>query len=361
VAHASVVDRRDSQPSTLGDVLYADKTRVPVSESTWVGLVQSIAERDQLALHALYAQTYGAVFTWIMRITGNWDTAEELMLDVFHDVWRTASTYDPPSGSVVGWIMHQARSRAIARRRFEQRTSLPPADVLVSSTADSLSPSTSLWEALARRIAAETGQQPLVPAPEWRAGPEWEEVAPGISCKLLATDREQDRVSMLVSLAPGVAYPPHTHAGIEELYLLHGELMIEDRKLYPGDYNRAEPGTGDQFVWSGTGCMCVLLTSTRDLLTTAAQTPSQSVHGPAVATPHIAGRVKRDQFRLFLNGLSTRGRSGGAYCLDCLSEMYSEPSLTVARYLDEVGISSRQGTCANCNQRRETFRSDRSS
>jgi len=71
---------------------------------------------------------------------------------------------------------------------------------------------------------------------------------------------------MLVRLAPGVAYPPHTHAGIEELYLLHGELMIEDRTLYPGAYNRAEPGTGDQFVWSGTGCMCVLLTSTQDVL-----------------------------------------------------------------------------------------------
>jgi DNA-directed RNA polymerase specialized sigma24 family protein len=288
-----------------------------------------------------------------MRILGNWETAEELTLDVFHDVWRTASTYHPTSGSVVGWIMNLARSRASDRRRFEQRTSLPPTiDVLVSSPADTLSPSPSLWEALARRIAAETGEEPLVPAPEWRAGPEWEEVAPGISCKLLATDREQDRVSMLVSLAPGVAYPPHTHAGIEELYLLHGELMIEDRKLCPGDYNRAEPGTGDQFVWSGTGCMCVLLTSTRDLLTTA---------GTSIASPHIGGRVMTHQFQLFLDGLSTRGASRGAYCLNCLSKMYFESALDVARYLDEFGISSRQGTCANCNQRQETFRSDPSS
>ena len=350
--HPLLVDRRDFEPQTLGDVLYANNAQVPVSEDTWVGLVQSIAERDQLALHALYTQTYGVVFTWTMRILGNWETAEELTLDVFHDVWRTASTYDSTSGSVVGWIMNLARSRAIDRR-FEQRTSLPPTiDVLVTSPADSLRPSPSLWEALSRRIAAETGEEPLVPAPAWRAGPEWEEVAPGISCKLLATDMEQDRVSMLVSLAPGVAYPPHTHAGIEELYLLHGELMIEDRKLYPGDYNRAEPGTGDQFVWSGTGCMCVLLTSTRDSLATA---------GTSIASPHIGGRVMRHQFQLFLDGLSTRGASRGAYCLNCLSEMYFESALDVARYLDEFGISSRQGTCANCNERRETFRSDRSS
>jgi len=83
---------------------------------------------------------------------------------------------------------------------------------------------------------------------------------------LLATDWERDRVSMLVRLAPGVAYPPHSHAGVEELHLLDGELWIDDRKLYPGDYNRAEPGTADRRVWSETGCTCVLIASPRDVL-----------------------------------------------------------------------------------------------
>jgi RNA polymerase sigma-70 factor (ECF subfamily) len=50
----------------------------------------------------------------------NRETAEELTIDVFHDVWRRASSYDPANGSVVGWIMNQARSRAIDRLRFEQ-------------------------------------------------------------------------------------------------------------------------------------------------------------------------------------------------------------------------------------------------
>ena len=71
---------------------------------------------------------------------------------------------------------------------------------------------------------------------------------------------------MLVRLDPGIAYPPHTHAGIEELHLLEGELWIEDRKLVPGDYNRREPGTSDDRVWSETGCMCVLITSPIDVL-----------------------------------------------------------------------------------------------
>lgn len=56
------------------------------------------------------------------------------------------------------------------------------------------------------------------------------------------------------------------HAGLEELYLLHGELWIDDKKLYPGDYNRGEVGAVDRRVWSETGCTCVLLTSTRDML-----------------------------------------------------------------------------------------------
>ena len=71
---------------------------------------------------------------------------------------------------------------------------------------------------------------------------------------------------MLVRLSPGTEYPPHRHAGVEELYLLQGELMIGDRKLYAGDCNRAEAGTVDERVWSETGCTCVLLTSFHDAL-----------------------------------------------------------------------------------------------
>ena len=140
-------------------------------------------------------------------------------------------------------------------------------DAFVDWPTDILRPPTTLWGRLAERIAAESGGE-LSNAPEaaWVAEPEWNEVAPGISCKLLATDVARARVSMLVRLAPGVAYPPHTHDGVEELHLLDGELWIDDRKLYPGDYSRAEPGSGDIRVWSETGCTCVLLTSSHDVL-----------------------------------------------------------------------------------------------
>src|SRR5215470_10094224 len=116
------------------------------------------------------------------------------------------------------------------------------------------------------RIAEETGKEPVLPSARRWSEPAWEQVAPGIECKILATDTERHRVSMLVRLAPGARYPPHTHAGVEELYLLDGELWIDGRRLVPGDYNYGAPGAGDESVRSDTGCTCVLITSTRDTL-----------------------------------------------------------------------------------------------
>ena len=113
-------ERTQESPATLGDVLYA-KSKAPVPEQDWAMLVQSIAAGDQLALHALYERAHRVVFTLIVRITANQETAEELTIDVFHDVWRRASGYNAANGTVLGWIMNQARSRAIDRLRFESR------------------------------------------------------------------------------------------------------------------------------------------------------------------------------------------------------------------------------------------------
>lgn len=106
---------------TLGEVIYGGRAKPAASEADWVALVQSIAAGDQLALHALYERTYRVVFTLAMRISGNRETAEEVTLDVFHGVWQRASRYDVADGTVLGWIMNQARSRAIDRLRFDTR------------------------------------------------------------------------------------------------------------------------------------------------------------------------------------------------------------------------------------------------
>jgi quercetin dioxygenase-like cupin family protein len=136
----------------------------------------------------------------------------------------------------------------------------------VGWSTDVLRPAESLWDRLAKRIASEAATQPFVPPLEALAKPKWEEAAPGIHVKILARNAEIDSVSMLVRLDPGTDYPAHTHAGTEELHLLHGVLKVDERTLYPGDFIRSEAGSVDHRVWSETGCTCFLMTSTEDAL-----------------------------------------------------------------------------------------------
>jgi anti-sigma factor ChrR (cupin superfamily) len=140
---------------------------------------------------------------------------------------------------------------------------------------DVLRPSPSLWDRLAERIAVDTKAFAAPRVPPRRPGPEWKDVGPGISCKLLATDSERALVSMLVRLAPGADYPAHRHAGVEELYMLDGELIVDEARFGPGDYRRGQPGSTDHRVWSQTGCTCVLITSSDDALLRDATPESQ--------------------------------------------------------------------------------------
>lgn len=121
----------DSAGGSLGDLLYAGVTKERISEDEWVALVRAIGIGDQRALRALYDRTHRLVFTLIVRLVNDRRSAEELTLDVFYEAWRRAGSYDPAGGSVVGWMMNLARSRAIDRLRYEQRkkrTAPPPAD-----------------------------------------------------------------------------------------------------------------------------------------------------------------------------------------------------------------------------------------
>jgi quercetin dioxygenase-like cupin family protein len=147
----------------------------------------------------------------------------------------------------------------------EIETLRPIVTSFVGWSTDVLRPAESLWGRLAKRIAIEAATQ-LVPPLKALAKPEWEEAAPGIHVKILARNAESDSVSMLVRLHPGTDYPAHTHAGTEELHLLHGVLKVDDRTLYPGDFIHSEAGSVDHRVWSETGCTCFLMTSTADAL-----------------------------------------------------------------------------------------------
>lgn len=96
-----------------------------------MALVRAMAAGDQRALRALYERTHRLVFSFLARLLNDRRSAEEVTVDTFHGVWQRAAQYDPAGGPVLGWIMNQARSRAIDRLRYEQRkkrTARPSAD-----------------------------------------------------------------------------------------------------------------------------------------------------------------------------------------------------------------------------------------
>lgn len=251
--------------TTLGDLLFSKPVPLSAPERDWRALVRAVASGNEDALHTLYDRMHRIVFTLMLRLVNEWDVAEELTGEAFYDVWRRAGTYGAEETSVVGWILNQARSRAIDRLQSRRPIGRPP-ESWIDCPMDRLPPPTpGLWNRLAQRIAQERRSE-MVTMPELADSPDWQEARPGVSYKVLTRDVERARVNLLVRLAAGAAYPPHTHEGLEELHLLDGELWIDSKQVHPGGYYRAYAGSTDQRVWSETGCTCVLLTSTADIL-----------------------------------------------------------------------------------------------
>lgn len=182
------------------------------------------------------------------------------------DHLETAALYVLQALSVGEIFVFEDHLSSCAECLREIETLRPIIGSFASWPTDVLRPSASLWNRLSQRISNESGTEPVSSPAQLPANPKWEKVADGLFCKLLAVDAERGRVTMLVRLAPGTEYPPHRHAGIEELHLLHGELIIDDKKLQAGDFIRAEAGSVDHRVWSETGCTCFLMTSTRDAI-----------------------------------------------------------------------------------------------
>jgi len=80
-------------------------------------LVTSIAKGDQEALGELYDATVGRSYAIALRITRSVEDAEEVVCDVYHQVWRQAERFDPERGRVLGWLASIARSRALDKLR----------------------------------------------------------------------------------------------------------------------------------------------------------------------------------------------------------------------------------------------------
>jgi len=87
--------------------------RLQPPNEDWAAWVQQAATGDQTALTRLYDSTNRIVYGLILRIVSNTHTAEEVLLDVYLQIWRKAETYSASKGTVLAWLFTIARSRAI--------------------------------------------------------------------------------------------------------------------------------------------------------------------------------------------------------------------------------------------------------
>jgi len=79
-------------------------------------LVKRIARGDKLAMQALFARHRTSIYRWLVRFINDTTLAEDLLSDVFLDVWRQADRFEGRS-SVSTWLISIARFKALSARR----------------------------------------------------------------------------------------------------------------------------------------------------------------------------------------------------------------------------------------------------
>src|SRR5436190_15754549 len=84
-------------------------------------LVQRMASKDATALDAFYTRYNRLAFSLVYRIVGNRDDAEDVLVDVFWQVWQQSARYDEARGKPIAWLLTIARTRAIDSLRSSHR------------------------------------------------------------------------------------------------------------------------------------------------------------------------------------------------------------------------------------------------
>src|SRR5262249_38214405 len=118
-----------------GGLVMAQGVVVAFAEEGDAALIAAVAQGDRAALARLYGRYAGSLLAIAQRILCDRREAEDLLHDLFLEVWRQAGHYDAARGSVRSWLLMRMRSRALDRRKsaawaraapFEQRDSERP-------------------------------------------------------------------------------------------------------------------------------------------------------------------------------------------------------------------------------------------
>jgi anti-sigma factor ChrR (cupin superfamily) len=125
--------------------------------------------------------------------------------------------------------------------------------VALARAVDPVAPPAGVRDRLLSQVAAEPFTRTAAEG-AWEATP-----VPGLTRRVLFVDRPNNRVTCLLRLAPGGRLPAHPHTGVEEVFMLEGELHAPGWVLRPGDYQRSEPGTQHVEQWTVAGCMALLV------------------------------------------------------------------------------------------------------
>jgi RNA polymerase sigma-70 factor, ECF subfamily len=102
-----------------------------------ISLITKVVQQDQSALSVLYDRYAGVIYAVAYKMLGSVEEAEEVVLDVFAQVWRTARTYDSQKSRVDSWLFMQTRSRTldILRKRKRQARTVDVSKQVASDSA----------------------------------------------------------------------------------------------------------------------------------------------------------------------------------------------------------------------------------
>ena len=137
--------------------LAIDTAEARTRDQDLISLVELVATGDQSALAALYDATNRLIYSLILRVLGDVSSAEEVLIDVYTQVWRQAASYDANRGAPLAWMATIARSRAIDRLRsgWQDQRRKESLDVLGDAPTSEANPEEMTAESERRKFVRE--------------------------------------------------------------------------------------------------------------------------------------------------------------------------------------------------------------